>query len=178
VGLEHEKCGHCPLNESEYPECPVARSLAPVVDAFEGEKSFEKVSVEVETPERSYRREAPLQDGLFSLVGLLMATSDCPHMAFLRPSARFHLPFSTSRERSWLFEVGGARKRSTGGAGYRQTLNPLSCSGMDLRHAPSVVRHATGADSLEKPVCSSRRLRHPNSPSDAILWTHRAAGLE
>jgi hypothetical protein len=31
-------------------------------------------------------------------MGLVMATSGCPHMAFFKPMARFHLPFSSSEE--------------------------------------------------------------------------------
>jgi hypothetical protein len=96
--LEHKKCKHCPLNKEAYPQCPVAKNLAFVVDDFQGEQSFKRVLVEVVTPERSYRKEVSMQDGLFSLVGLIMSTSDCPHLDFLRPMARFHLPFSTPQE--------------------------------------------------------------------------------
>jgi hypothetical protein len=50
------------------------------------------------TAERTYSKELPLQEGLFGLVGLIMATSNCPFLDFLRPMARFHLPFSTLQE--------------------------------------------------------------------------------
>jgi hypothetical protein len=96
--LEHKKCKHCPLNKEEHPECPVAKNMALVVDDFQREKSFEKVLVEVATAERTYSKEVSMQDGLFSLMGLIMSTSDCPHLDFLRPMARFHLPFSTPKE--------------------------------------------------------------------------------
>jgi hypothetical protein len=96
--LEHKKCRHCPLNKEEHPECPVAKNLALVADAFKNERSFEKVVVEVDTSERTYRKTLPLQEGLFGLFGLIMATSDCPFMEFLRPMARFHLPFSSLKE--------------------------------------------------------------------------------
>jgi hypothetical protein len=56
------------------------------------------VIVEVETAERTYRKQLALQDGLFGLFGLIMATSDCPFLEFLRPMARFHLPFSNLTE--------------------------------------------------------------------------------
>jgi hypothetical protein len=52
----------------------------------------------VEKSERRYRKQLHQQEGLFGLVGLIMATSDCPFMEFLRPMARFHLPFSTLKE--------------------------------------------------------------------------------
>ena len=96
--LEHKKCRHCPLKKEDHPECPVAKNLAVVANAFKSEKSFEKVVVWVVTAERTYRKRVPLQDGLFSLFGLIMATSDCPTMEFLRPMARFHLPFASLKE--------------------------------------------------------------------------------
>ena len=96
--LEHMKCGHCPLKKEDHPQCPVAKNLALVADGFKNEKSFEQLIVEVETAERTYRKNLRLQDGLFGLFGLIMAASDCPYMEFLRPMARFHLPFSTLKE--------------------------------------------------------------------------------
>jgi hypothetical protein len=91
--LEYKKCRHCPLKREDHPQCPVALNLALVADTFKSEKSIEQVLVEVETTERIYRKGLPLQEGLFGLFGLIMATSDCPFMEFLRPMARFHLPF-------------------------------------------------------------------------------------
>jgi predicted HicB family RNase H-like nuclease len=37
-------------------------------------------------------------EGLASVFGIVMATSDCPVMSFFKPMARFHLPFSTIQE--------------------------------------------------------------------------------
>ncbi len=96
--LEHKKCKHCPLKKEDHPECPPAKNLALVADAFKAEKSFEKVTVEVVTAERTFRKQIMLQEGLFGLFGLIMATSQCPYFGFLRPMARFHLPFSSSKE--------------------------------------------------------------------------------
>lgn len=96
--LEYKKCKQCPLKEEEYPECPVAKNLAVVADTFKSKKSFQRVVVNVETVERTYRKEVRLQEGLASLIGLIMATSDCPVTGFLRPMARFHLPFSSLKE--------------------------------------------------------------------------------
>jgi hypothetical protein len=76
----------------------VARNLAMVAHAFKDERSYSKVTVEVETAERVYKKDLPLQDGLFGLFGLIMATSDCPYFSFLRPMARFHLPCSSLDE--------------------------------------------------------------------------------
>lgn len=96
--LEHHKCSHCPLKSAEHPNCPVALNLARVAEDFKSERSTEPASVEVETKERTYKKDLRLQEGLFGLFGLIMATSDCPHLEFLRPMARFHLPFSSLKE--------------------------------------------------------------------------------
>jgi 5-methyltetrahydropteroyltriglutamate--homocysteine methyltransferase len=52
----------------------------------------------VTTEERTYVKQLPLQRGIFGIFGLVMATSSCPYMDFLKPMARFHLPFSTAEE--------------------------------------------------------------------------------
>lgn len=96
--LEHHQCSHCPLKSTESPHCPIAVNLARLADDFKTEKSTEPVTVEVITHERTYRKDLRLQEGLFGVFGLIMATSDCPYLAFLRPMARFHLPFSTMDE--------------------------------------------------------------------------------
>lgn len=98
TALEYKQCSHCPLKKEEHPECPVARNLAVVANAFKTQISFERVFVEVITADRTYSKQLPLQEGLFGLVGLIMATSECPYLDFLRPMARFHLPFSTLQE--------------------------------------------------------------------------------
>jgi hypothetical protein len=38
------------------------------------------------------------QRAVSSLMGLVMATSGCPHMSFLKPMARYHLPLATAEE--------------------------------------------------------------------------------
>lgn len=98
IKLDNKKCSHCPLQSANHPNCPIAKNLALVVDEFKDEKSYNKVSVEVVTKERTYKREVPLQEGLHGIFGLIMATSGCPHMNFLKPMARFHLPFSSLEE--------------------------------------------------------------------------------
>lgn len=50
------------------------------------------------TTERTVSAETSAQQGLGSLLGLIMATSGCPHTVFFKPMARFHLPFSNESE--------------------------------------------------------------------------------
>lgn len=96
--LENNKCVHCPLNVAEHPYCPVATNLSGVVEFFKDKASCEQAVVRVTTEERVYVKDAPLQRGMFSIFGLIMATSACPYMDFLKPMARFHLPFSSADE--------------------------------------------------------------------------------
>jgi hypothetical protein len=96
--LEFKQCEHCPLNPAESPHCPAASNLATVVEEFVEFTSHEDAIVVVKTNERHYYKKIPLQKGLFGIFGIMMATSACPHLDFLKPMARFHLPFSTTDE--------------------------------------------------------------------------------
>jgi len=98
TALEYRQCSNCPLRPDTTPRCPVAVNLSSVVHHFKDMISFDRALIKVETKERTYLKESSIQAGLFSVFGLVMATSRCPHMEFLRPMARFHLPFSSSRE--------------------------------------------------------------------------------
>ncbi len=96
--LENNQCGHCPLKPAEHPYCPVATNLATLVEFFKDKASVAEATVTVTTEERTYVKQLPLQRGIFGIFGLVMATSSCPYMDFLKPMARFHLPFSTAEE--------------------------------------------------------------------------------
>ncbi len=92
------QCSHCPLKVETHPECPIAVNLKDLFEAFRDEKSFSEVTMHIQTAERTFSKTLPLQNGLFSIFGLIMATSGCPIMCFLKPMARFHLPFATFEE--------------------------------------------------------------------------------
>ncbi|MDD5657185.1 MAG: hypothetical protein PHF00_08015, partial [Elusimicrobia bacterium] len=96
--LGNRKCPHCPLAESSHRHCPVARNLAPVVAEFGPRISFEEADISILTAEREYRRRAPLQAGVSSLMGAVMAASGCPHLDMLRPMVCTHLPFASIEE--------------------------------------------------------------------------------
>lgn len=96
--LDFHQCPNCPLTAAEYEYCPVARNLAPVVDAFRDRQSFEKALVTVESRNRAYTREGSIQTGISPLLGLHMATSGCPVLDRLRPMAEMHLPFMSRQE--------------------------------------------------------------------------------
>ncbi len=96
--LEFHRCSHCPLQSAEHPYCPLARALAGPVAALSDVLSYDKVEVEVVTPERRILNNTTAQNGISAMMGLIIATSGCPHMAFFKPMARFHLPFATDIE--------------------------------------------------------------------------------
>jgi len=96
--LESNQCSHCPLSVQDTIYCPIAQNISSVVTFFNKTPSTQKTRIAVFTEERNYWKEDVLQEGLFGIFGLIMATSGCPHMNFLRPMARFHLPFSTFEE--------------------------------------------------------------------------------
>lgn len=96
--LDSKKCSHCPLSSQEHPYCPIALNLQGVAAHFADDKSFLETQIQVKTDDRTYVKRASLQEGLQGIFGLIMATSGCPHMDFLKPMARFHMPFSSEIE--------------------------------------------------------------------------------
>lgn len=96
--LEYHQCVCCPLDPSTCPDCPIAVNIASLVHEFKDSISSDNCTVQVKTPERTYLKDTSIQEGLFSIFGIIMATSNCPAMNFLKPMARFHLPFSTVDE--------------------------------------------------------------------------------
>jgi hypothetical protein len=96
--LDFHQCPNCPLKVEEYPDCPLAVRLVNLVQRFDGLLSHEKVDLEVVTEERTITQKTTAQRGISSLMGLVIAASGCPHTAFFRPMARFHLPLASNEE--------------------------------------------------------------------------------
>jgi hypothetical protein len=96
--LGFHRCPNCPLEESRHPRCPVAESVAELVDAFGDFPSYEQVDVVVESKNRTYSRHTSLQTAVSSLLGLYMVTSGCPILNQLRPMVDMHLPFMNREE--------------------------------------------------------------------------------
>ena len=96
--LDFHQCENCTLDIKRYPLCPIAKNLNNMVNFFKDTTSFKKTTVYVKTKDRAYVKKCSVQEGLFPIFGLIMATSGCPHMEFLKPLARFHLPFSNVEE--------------------------------------------------------------------------------
>jgi hypothetical protein len=99
--LEFDRCTVCSLEPTTAKHCPIAANLAPVVEAFKDFYSYESVQVVVTTRERSYSKQATIQEGLSAMLGIIMVTSGCPAMERLKPMVRFHLPFAAMEETSF-----------------------------------------------------------------------------
>lgn len=96
--LERHQCDGCRLDTERHPLCPAALRLIGPARHFGDVLSYERVHLRVTTREREVTAETSSQAAVSSLLGLLMATSGCPHTAFLRPMARFHLPLASEEE--------------------------------------------------------------------------------
>lgn len=96
--LSVEQCVGCPLDPSRFARCPMALSLVEFVEKCGQMLSYSQVEAAVETPYRTVNKRTTAQRVVSSLLGLIMATSGCPHTTFLKPMARFHLPFATREE--------------------------------------------------------------------------------
>ena len=95
--LKYHQCANCPLNDTTS-HCPVAVNLSHLVETFKDSRSYEGTRVVVQVAERKYEKETSLQEGLYSIIGIYMVTSNCPVLDRLRPMVRFHLPFASSTE--------------------------------------------------------------------------------
>ena len=99
--LEFNQCPNCPLDAKDQPHCPLSVRLVKMVKRFSRLLSHDEVDVEVRTKERTILTKTTAQRGLRSLMGLVMAASDCPFTDFFKPMAYFHLPFANEEETIW-----------------------------------------------------------------------------
>jgi len=95
--LDVEKCTICPLKSANTEYCPLALRLSPVL-SFSPHSAFESVQVRVHKDTMTIESHTTVQESYRSLIGLIMATSGCPHTGFFKPMAWFHLPFATQDE--------------------------------------------------------------------------------
>lgn len=96
--LNHCQCSNCPLKANKHPHCPAAIDLQRVIEEFRRENAYQKAEVRVETPQRTYIKKGNVEEGLRSMMGLVMATSGCPILGEMRPMAVHHIPFSNNDE--------------------------------------------------------------------------------
>ena len=98
TALEFHQCPHCPHDKESVQHCPVAMGLTGIIDRFEKIFSFDELNLEVITNQRRVTQHTTAQHALGSLIGLLFATSGCPHTDYFKPMARFHLPLASMKD--------------------------------------------------------------------------------
>lgn len=98
TALEFHQCSHCPFTSDTHPNCPLAVTLIQVIGRFDNVVSHNEIELTVLTQERKVFQKTTAQKGISSLVGLLFAASGCPHTAFFKPMARYHLPLASEDE--------------------------------------------------------------------------------
>jgi hypothetical protein len=96
--LEYKQCTHCPLSQRKNTYCPLAAKMSGIMGFFDSVLSYARVRLEIETTERMVVKETTSGRALSSIMGLVIPTSGCPHTAYFRPMARFHLPFASPDE--------------------------------------------------------------------------------
>lgn len=153
--LGHHRCPNCTLAD-DCAHCPAAQGIATFLPTFKDAVSYDKAVVEVDAGHRTIVAKTTLQTGLGSLIGLVCATSGCPLTRFLRPMARFHLPFADEQETlfrsfsSWLLSA-IVHQRMTG-AEVPVTLDGLKRKYQDLSvmnaHLAERMRNSVNRDAL------------------------------
>ncbi len=151
--LPFHQCPHCPLDAKTHPHCPLALSVVEIVRRFGDVISHDEVDVEVTTPQRRILTHTTSQTALRSLMGLRIACSGCPHTAFFKPMARFHLPLADETETLWravsVWLVAQFLRSADGKpatfdlAGLRQVYEAVQVVN---RHTAERLRAATRAD--------------------------------
>jgi hypothetical protein len=96
--LNFHQCPNCPLAVECHPYCPLAKQLSKSMLVWKDVLSHDEVDVEIITQQRTVTQHTTAQRTISSLMGLIIATSGCPHTDFLKPLARFHLPLASEEE--------------------------------------------------------------------------------
>lgn len=95
------RCECCTLDPEVHGHCPIASNMGDLMDFLRDAESYEVVTVEVVTRERTTVKKTQLQAVAASLMGIIMVASGCPVLSKLRPMVEFHLPFATWRETTY-----------------------------------------------------------------------------
>ena len=96
--LAFYKCSHCPLDQEDFPFCPLASAIDDVISKIHNFLSYDEVHAQVEYKNRTVSSSVTMQRALSSLLGLIIPASGCPHTKYFRPMCRHHLPFADTEE--------------------------------------------------------------------------------
>lgn len=97
TSFEKFGCDHCKLKKVGS-KCPVAMNLSDIIEFFTDTPSYEEAKIYVVSNDRQYAKKTSVQVGVSSIIGILMASSGCPHLAKMKPLVKFHLPFASLEE--------------------------------------------------------------------------------
>jgi hypothetical protein len=92
------KCSHCPLDDEDFPFCPLAAAIDSIISRIHNFQSYDEVHARVEYKNRTVSADVTVQRALSSLLGLIIPASGCPHTRYFRPMSRYHLPFADTEE--------------------------------------------------------------------------------
>lgn len=98
ANLKYYQCPNCTLDAYIHSYCPLIAHLVNVVDRFKNILSYDEIDMDAVTEERRIYQRTTAHRGIISLMGLIIATSGCPHTVFFKPMARFHLPLASQDE--------------------------------------------------------------------------------
>lgn len=98
AALDFYQCPHCPLSVTTHTHCPLAANLVNIINHLDTLYSYQQIRVKVVMKNRTITQNTTIQKGLSSLMGLVIATSGCPHTTFFKSMARFHLPLADEEE--------------------------------------------------------------------------------
>ena len=98
TALDFYQCPHCPLSVTTHTHCPLAANLVYIINHLDTLHSYQQIRVKVVMKNRTITQDTTIQKGLSSLMGLVIATSGCPHTTFFKSMARFHLPLADEEE--------------------------------------------------------------------------------
>lgn len=96
--MQEFQCPNCPLDPAEYKYCPVAVNLRDIIVFFSDIPSYYNSEVKVLSKERTYIKETMVQDGVGSMLGVILPVSGCPVLGKLKPLVSTHLPFANIEE--------------------------------------------------------------------------------
>ncbi len=96
--LEFKQCAHCPLSIEQHTHCPLAANLVNIITHFDALMSYDSLELKVITEQRIVCKSTTVQEALGAILGLVIPTCGCPHTAYFRPMARFHLPLASAEE--------------------------------------------------------------------------------
>lgn len=91
TSLEYCQCPNSTLDADIHAYCPLIVHLVNLVDRFKNIILYDESYMDVVTEERRIYQRTTAQRGISSLMGLIIATSGCPHTVFFKPMSSVSL---------------------------------------------------------------------------------------